>query len=71
MEIISAMKVLIIFFIVLTIIFLSFIFLKIKIHVNVVIDNLKAYIKIKIFKKEFKIKFVLKKKATIPLTNSL
>ncbi len=62
MEIISAMKVLIIFFIVLTIIFLSFIFLKIKIHISVVIDNLKAYIKIKIFKKEFKIKFILKKK---------
>ncbi len=62
MEIISAMKVLIIFFIVLTIIFLSFIFLKIKIHISVVIDNLKAYVKIKIFKKEFKIKFILKKK---------
>ncbi len=62
MEIISAMKVLIIFFIVLIIIFLSLIFLKIKLHVNIVIDNLKIYVKVKVFKKEFKIKFILKKK---------
>ena len=62
MEIISAMKVLIIFFIVLIIIFLSIIFLKIKLHVNIVIDNLKIYVKVKVFKKEFKIKFILKKK---------
>lgn len=62
MEIISAMKVLIIFFIVLTIIFLSLIFLKIKLHVNIVIDKLKIYVKVKVFKKEFKIKFILKKK---------
>ena len=62
MEIISAMKVLIIFFIVLTIIFLNLIFLKIKLHVNIVIDNLKIYVKVKVFKKEFKIKFILKKK---------
>lgn len=62
MEIISAMKVLIIFFIVLIIIFLSLIFLKLKLHVNIVIDNLKIYVKVKVFKKEFKIKFILKKK---------
>lgn len=62
MEIISAMKVLIIFFIVLIIIFLSLIFLKIKLHVNIVIGNLKIYVKVKVFKKEFKIKFILKKK---------
>lgn len=62
MEIISAMKVLIIFFIVLIIIFLSLIFLKIKLHVNIVIDNLKIYVKVEVFKKEFKIKFILKKK---------
>ena len=62
MEIISAMKVLSICFIVLTIIFHSLIFLKIKLHVNIVIDNLKIYVKVKVFKKEFKIKFILKKK---------
>lgn len=62
MEIISAMRVLIIFFIVLIIIFLCLIFLKLKLHVNIVIDNLKIYVKVKVFKKEFKIKFILKKK---------
>lgn len=62
MEIISAMKVLIIFFIVLTIIFLCFIFLKVKIHIRIVVDNLKIYVKVRVFKKEFKGKFVLRKK---------
>ena len=36
--------------------------MKIKLHVNIVIENLKIYVKVKVFKKEFKIKFILKKK---------
>lgn len=61
MEIISTMKVLIIFFIVLIILFLIILFSKFKVSFDIVFNDFEIFLKIFFLKKEFKGKFLLKK----------
>lgn len=70
MEIISTMKVLIIFFIVLVILFLIILFSKFKICFDIAINDFEISFKIIFFKKEFKGRFLLKKVNKISKINN-
>lgn len=71
MEIISAMKVLIIFLIIFAILFLISIFFKIKVLFSIEVDNLQINTNIKVFGKKFSGKFLLKKQSkTVVKINS-
>ena len=71
MEILSAMKVLIIFLIIFAILFLISIFFKIKVLFSIEVDNLQINTNIKVFGKKFSGKFLFKKQSkTVVKINS-